>query len=92
MNMRKFIKKLQEIDRGSREFITDKELAELKEFFDHKGYKIVTENNSVGLVQGAEEHIIDFRLTEHDAVKLYKTINPTTFTRKTPLKERYLRR
>lgn len=84
--MRKFIKKLQEMNNGSMELLTERELFELKEFVEHRGYRIVTEANNVTVTKDASEHKINFPLTERDALKIYKILKPHTFTRKAPRK------
>ena len=65
---------------------------ELKEFVKHRGFRIITESNSVKLENGKGEHIIQFPLTENDAVKIFKAIQPNTFSRKTPKNQRFTRK
>jgi|LSQX01.1.fsa_nt_gb hypothetical protein len=90
--MRPFVRKLQETNRGSMRLLSDRELFELKEFVKHRGFRIITESNSVKLENGKGEHIIQFPLTENDAVKIFKAIQPNTFSRKTPKNQRFTRK
>lgn len=80
--MRKFIKKLRETSSGSLKLLGERELFELKEFFESKGYRIIAKNHSVSLSSQAEEHEIRSPLTERDAVLLFKTLVPETYNRK----------
>lgn len=82
--MRKFTKKLQESKKGSGRLISDMELAELEEFVSCRGYRIIAIGNRVRLEEGSGEHIINISLTERDAIKIFKTIKPITFSRKSP--------
>lgn len=87
--MRRFIKKLLETNKGSKKVLTNRELLELTEFVENKGYYIVAENNQITLNAAIGEHRITFPLTEYDAVRIFKKIHPQTHSRKTPLEKRY---
>jgi len=76
---------------GSMDILTERELFELKEFVEHKGYYIVTESNNVTVRKDVSSHIINFPLTEKDAVKIYQMLNPPAFTHKAFAKKRYRR-
>lgn len=91
--MRQFIKKLREIPKGTRRPLTEQEQAELEEFVEHKGHWIIKTAIGLNVVQGSPGgHEIDIPLTEQDAVQIYKMFRPHTFSRKTPLEERYPKR
>lgn len=90
--MREFIKKLRETNKGSMDILSEREVYELKEFVEHRGYYIVAERNCVTISKDVPDHIILCPLTENDAVKIYKMLNPVTFSHKTPLQNRRRRR
>lgn len=87
--MRKFIKKLQESTKGSNRKINQKELSELLEYMENKGYWIITDKHNVYTTRSGEGHEINFDLTEADAIKIFKSIMPDRITKKTPTELRF---
>lgn len=83
--MRRFTKKLQEKTKGSYKILGKRDRNELMEYIEKKGYRIIALKPSGCYLKKNEsglDHDIKIKLTENDALKLFKQLKPNTFSRK----------